>query len=81
MFTADEDGFSYDVNADDTLESVSEKLKAKLIERWESDKRISGVQSETDRRRCNAGFHARENHNTGKNIHDLKEIYKKIYKN
>ena len=80
VFTPDEDGFSYEADIDDSLDTVTGRLKDKLLERWESDSLIKGLQSETDRRRCNAGFHARENHNTDKNIKELREIYKKICK-
>lgn len=77
IFTPGEDGFSYDVEPEDTLESVSDKLKATLVERYEREKEGDFI-SEVDRRRHNAGFHARENHNPEKNVHDMIAIYRSI---
>ncbi len=78
IFTKDEDGFSYEVYPEDTLESVSDKLRDTLVRRWETQEERTDLRNEIDRRRHNAGFHARENHNPAKNVHELVGIYRKI---
>ncbi len=78
VFPKDEDGFYYEVDAEDTLDSVADKLKGTLIKRWGTDENEMSHFNEIERRRHNAGFHARENHNLTKNVHDLLGIYRKI---
>ena len=80
IFKPGEDGFSYSVGAEDTLEDVAGKLKVTLLERWEKDYDPKCFSNEVDRRRFNAGFHARENHNPEKNVYDLLGIYESIYR-
>ena len=80
IFKPGEDGFSYSVGAEDTLEDVAGKLKETLLERWEKDYDPKCFSNEVDRRRFNAGFHARENHNPEKNVYDLLGIYESIYR-
>ncbi|MCR4618655.1 MAG: glycosyltransferase family 4 protein [Lachnospiraceae bacterium] len=77
MFKVGDDGFSYSVDIDDDMEAVAVKLKNSLTERWTTEKNNPG---EVDRRRHNAGFHARENHNPEKNVYEMLEIYRNISK-
>ncbi len=80
VFKVGDDGFSYTVDPDDTLEDIAGKLKCALLERWGADYEPALLSNEVDRRRYNAGFHARENHNPEKNVYDLLGIYNSICK-
>ncbi len=75
VFDADRDGFSYEVSPNDDFESISERLKQTLVKRWECGSKDPGM---IERLRHNAGFHARENHNPARNVHDLLSAYRKI---
>lgn len=78
IFREGQDGFSYRIGKNDSLEQIAEKLKKALMERWNSQANDPSPSGEFEQRRHNAGFHAREIHNPDKNVFDLLEIYKSM---